>query len=67
MESKAVVNQEFVKLDNFNGTNFIRWKDNMMFLLTALKRSYILDPNLSEIPVPKDEDNEQLKVDWKKT
>ena len=38
----------------------------MMFLLTALKISYILDPNLSEIPAPKDEDTEQLKADRKK-
>ena len=58
MESKAVVNQEFIKLDYFDGTNFIRWKDKMMFLLTALKISYILDPNLSEFPIPKDEDTE---------
>ena len=66
MESKAVVSQEFVKLDRFDGTNFVRWKDKMMFLFTALKISYILDPNLSEIPAPKDEDIEQLKADRKK-
>ena len=58
MESQAVVSQEFVKLDSFNCTNFVRWKDKMMFLLTALKISYILDPNLYEIPAPKDEDTE---------
>ena len=66
MESKAVVSQEFVKLDRFDGTNFVRWKDKMMFLLTALKISYILDPNLSEISTPKDEDTEQVKADRKK-
>ena len=55
-----------MKLDCFDGANFVCWKDKMMFLLTALKISYILDPNLSEIPAPKDEDTEQLKVDRKK-
>ena len=33
MESKAIMNQELVKLDRFDGTNFTRWKDKMMFLL----------------------------------
>ena len=66
MESKAVVSQEFVKLDHFDGTNFIHWKDKMMFLLTVLKISYILDLNLSEIPAPKDEDTEQVKAERKK-
>ena len=66
MESKAVVSQEFLKLDRFDGTNFIRWKDKMMFILTTLKISYILDPNLFEIPTPKDEDTEQVKADRKK-
>ena len=66
MESKAVVSQEFVKLDHFDGTNFVRWKDKKIFLLTALKISYILDPNLYEIPAPKDEDTEQVKADCKK-
>ena len=66
MESKAVVNQEFVKLDRFDGTNFVRWKDKMMFLLTALKISYVLDPNLAEIPTPTAEDSDELKVSRKK-
>ena len=66
MESKAVVNQEFVKLDRFDGTNFVRWKDKMMFLLTALKISYVLDPNLAEIPTPTAEDSDELKASRKK-
>lgn len=42
------------------------WKDKMMALLTALKISYILDPNLSDIPAPKPEDSDQVKAEYKK-
>ena len=63
MESKAVMNQEFVKLDRFDGTNFMRWKDKMMFLLTVLKISYILDPNLPDLPAATSEDIDQVKKD----
>ena len=41
-----MMNQDFVKLDKFDGSNFIRWQDKMKFLLTALKIFYVLDPNL---------------------
>ncbi|GAV64739.1 UBN2_2 domain-containing protein [Cephalotus follicularis] len=46
-----------VKLDRFEGNNFARWQDKMIFLLTALKIYYILDPNLLPIeePVPTDD------------
>ena len=66
METKTIVNQEMVKLDHFNGTNFVHWKDKMMFLLTTLKISYILDPNLPGVPELKPEDNDELKADRKK-
>jgi hypothetical protein len=55
-----------VKLNRFDGINFVRWKDKMMFLLTTLKISYILDPNLFEIPASTAEDNDQLKAKRKK-
>uniref|UniRef100_A0A2N9HBR3 CCHC-type domain-containing protein n=1 Tax=Fagus sylvatica TaxID=28930 RepID=A0A2N9HBR3_FAGSY len=54
-------NQDFVKLDKFDGSNFICWQDKMKFLLTALKIFYVLDPNLQPIPDPTPEDTEQLK------
>jgi hypothetical protein len=56
-----MMNQDFVKLDKFDGSNFIHWQDKMNFLLTALKIFYVLDPNLQPIPNPTLEDTEQLK------
>lgn len=55
MESETikVMNQDMVKLNRSDGNNFARWRDKMMFLLTALKISYILDPNLAPIEDPK--------------
>jgi len=61
-----MVNQELVKLNRFDGIHFVCWKDKMMFLLTTLKISYILDPNLLEIPASTSEDNDQLKAKRKK-
>ncbi|XP_071928092.1 uncharacterized protein [Coffea arabica] len=61
-----VMNQDFVKLDRFDGTNFSRWKDKMMFFLMALKIAYVLDPSLPEIPVPKDDDSDEVKAQCKK-
>ena len=33
--------------------NFIRWQDKIRFLLTTLKVSYILDPELEVLSTPK--------------
>ncbi|XP_038687556.1 uncharacterized protein LOC119986939 [Tripterygium wilfordii] len=55
-----------VKLDRFDGTNFTRWQDKMIFLLTALKISYILDPELQPFPEPSENDTDQIKADRKK-
>ncbi|KAK4441646.1 hypothetical protein Salat_0499500 [Sesamum alatum] len=40
-----MMNQEYVKLNCFDGTNYPWWKDKMMFLLTFLKIAYVLDIN----------------------
>ena len=58
-----VMNQDFVKLDRFNGTNYTCWKDKMIFLLTALKIVYVLDPNLPEISAATPDDSDQVKAD----
>ena len=46
------MNQDFVKLDRFDGNNFSRWQDKLKFLLPVLKIAYVLDPNLQ--PISKD-------------
>ncbi|KAK4412475.1 hypothetical protein Salat_2894600 [Sesamum alatum] len=55
------MNQEFVKLNCFDGTNHPRWKDKMMFLLTFLKIVYVLDIN-QPAAEPKEGDSDQVKV-----
>jgi hypothetical protein len=37
MKSKTMMNQEFVKQDCFDGMNFVRWKDKMMFFVYYFK------------------------------
>ncbi|KAJ4957578.1 hypothetical protein NE237_024689 [Protea cynaroides] len=51
--SFQVIDQNVVKLDRFDGTNFSRWNDKLIFMLTALKIAY-------------DDDSNQLKVERKK-
>jgi len=36
-----------IQLDRFDGINYTRWMDKMVFLLTSLKIYYILNLNLS--------------------
>ncbi|KAG6534692.1 hypothetical protein ZIOFF_008595 [Zingiber officinale] len=54
------------KLDSFDGTNFIRWKDKLFFLLTELGVAYLLLHDLSVIPAPTDKDTDEIKATWKK-
>ncbi|GJW28530.1 zinc finger, CCHC-type containing protein, partial [Tanacetum coccineum] len=45
----CIMNQEFVKLDKFDGCNYTRWADKMKFSFIALKIFYVLDPLLALI------------------
>ena len=56
----TMMNQDFVRLDRFEGTKFLRWKDKLKFLLTSLKIYYVLDPNLTPIAPPANEDTETM-------
>ena len=61
-----LMNQELVKLDRFDRTNFMRWQDKLKFLLTALKIFYVLDPELAAIPEPTEEDTKERRAERKK-
>jgi len=41
MATFKVMKQETVKLDICDRTNFTRWRDKLMFLLTKLNISYV--------------------------
>lgn len=56
------MNQDFVKLDTFDGTNFFRWKDKIMFFLIAFKIPYSIDPSLFIIPILKNDYFNTLKA-----
>ena len=60
------MNQDFVKLDHFDGTNFMRWQDKLKFLLMALKIFYVLDPELAAIPEPTEEGTDERRAERKK-
>ncbi|XP_050900957.1 uncharacterized protein LOC127107683 [Lathyrus oleraceus] len=64
--SIKVMNQDLVKLDRFDGTNYTRWQDKMTFLLTALKVHYVLDPDLAPIHEPSENESEEVKKECKK-
>ena len=46
------MNQDLVKLDHFDGSNFTCWKDKMKFLRITLKIFYVLDLNSQLIVEP---------------
>lgn len=57
------MDQDFVRLDRFNGTNFTRWQDKLKFLLTALKIFYILNPNLAPLSEPTNGDSDAMRAE----
>nr|KAJ0194771.1 hypothetical protein LSAT_V11C700357350 [Lactuca sativa] len=44
------MNQEFAKLERFNGQHYTHLADNVKFVLHVLKLAYVLDPKLAPIP-----------------
>ncbi|XP_075074624.1 uncharacterized protein LOC142162200 [Nicotiana tabacum] len=58
--------KEFIKLDRFDRTNFTRWRDKMIFLLSALNIYYVLDYALPLMPEPTAEYSDVVKEERKK-
>ena len=50
--------KDLVRLDRFDRSNFVRWKDKIKFLLTTLKVHYILDKDLKTLEPPKNDDSQ---------
>ncbi|KAK3004249.1 hypothetical protein RJ639_018984 [Escallonia herrerae] len=59
-----MMNQDLIKLDQFDGSNFGRWQDKVKFLLTALKIVYIL--NCEPLSEPSDNASENEKKEWQR-
>ncbi|KAL5582208.1 hypothetical protein UlMin_014650 [Ulmus minor] len=57
-----LMNQDLVRLDRFDGSNFTRWQDKLRFLLTTMKIIYILDPDLPPLPAPTHKDTDEVKA-----
>ncbi|XP_071902727.1 uncharacterized protein [Coffea arabica] len=53
-------------MDNFDGTNFTRWKDKLLFLLMELGVAYLLVDNLPKIPEPSVGKSDEIKTSRKK-
>ena len=54
--------KESVKLNKFDGTNYLRWQDRMSWLLTTLNMYYLLDPTLQPVAAPKDYDPPEVRA-----
>lgn len=57
---------EMIELDRFDGANYIRWKNKMLFLLMELGVVYILVENLPKIPEPMENEPDEIKPQQKK-
>ena len=63
-ETIKIMNQDLVRLDRFDGSNFTRWQDKVRFILMTLKIFYILDPTLT--PLLESKKNEMSPYElWK--
>ncbi|XP_039143929.1 uncharacterized protein LOC120281054 [Dioscorea cayenensis subsp. rotundata] len=55
------MNQDFVKLERFDGTNFTRWKDKMLFLLSVFNIAYVLGHMKLPLVEPKEDESIEEK------
>ncbi|KAM6541489.1 hypothetical protein CsatB_005936 [Cannabis sativa] len=59
-ETIKMMNQDLVRLDRFDGSNFTRWQDKVRFLLTTLKIAYILESTLEPLPAQSEKDTPEM-------
>ncbi|KAK3041899.1 hypothetical protein RJ639_002181 [Escallonia herrerae] len=62
--SIMMINQDLIKLGQYDGSNFDHWQDKVKFLLTALRIVYIL--NCEPLMEPDDNASEDEKKEWQK-
>uniref|UniRef100_A0A803NUB4 Reverse transcriptase domain-containing protein n=1 Tax=Cannabis sativa TaxID=3483 RepID=A0A803NUB4_CANSA len=65
-ETIKMMNQDLVRLDHFDGTNFPWWQDKVRFLITTIKTDYILESTLEPLLAPTDKDIDVMKAQRKK-
>lgn len=63
MATVKLMNQDLIKLDQFDGSNFTWWQDELKFLLTVLKIFYILYPSLVLVSKITDEDIDNVRAE----
>ncbi|XP_022892925.1 uncharacterized protein LOC111407576 [Olea europaea var. sylvestris] len=66
MATIKLMNQDLVRLDGFDNTNFTLWHDKLKFLLTTLKIFYILDPDLAPLLEPTNGETKAIKAERQK-
>ncbi|XP_026439797.1 uncharacterized protein LOC113338638 [Papaver somniferum] len=59
------MNQDLTRLERFDGNNFTRWKETVLFFLTTVNMSYIISKDLEPIPKDKEGDDEAKKKELK--
>lgn len=57
-----IQDQEVIKLDRFDKTNYARWIKIMLFLLTTVKVFCVLNSDLQPILNPNDDDSPKVKA-----
>ena len=57
-----IQDQEVNKLDRFDGTNYTKWVDKIVFLLATTNIFYVLSLDLQPIPNPKEDETLEAKA-----